>query len=298
MKIRRSGDGIHAFDRTTGLNVLFDEVRVPRELWSPAPRFVSIALTNVCDLECSFCYAPKKPATLPLERVVAWARELDSAGCLGVGFGGGEPTLYARFASLCQLITGSTQLAVSFTTHAHRLTSRFRDELACAVQFVRVSMDGVNQTYERIRGRSFGRFRDQLRLVADICPFGINYVINDDTIGDLDAAKDIILEAGARELLLLPERSKNEMSEQTRAALRQWVAENSGDLPLSITEASSVDGIPIAEPFVGDKGLRAYAHVNAFGAVSGTSFEQGNAVPIKDREGILASIAAYERIHP
>lgn len=47
---RYSGDGVHLFERRTGTNILLDEVSVPRPLWSQAPRQVSIALLNACDL--------------------------------------------------------------------------------------------------------------------------------------------------------------------------------------------------------------------------------------------------------
>jgi hypothetical protein len=36
------------FDRTSGLNILVDEISVPPENWSVAPRYVSFALTNSC----------------------------------------------------------------------------------------------------------------------------------------------------------------------------------------------------------------------------------------------------------
>ncbi len=88
-KVRLSEAGVHLFDRVSGLNVLLDEV-------------------EVAELRCVFCYAPKHAAMLDMDRVVAWAVELDGAGCLGVGFGGGEPTAYPRFAQLCAQIAEST----------------------------------------------------------------------------------------------------------------------------------------------------------------------------------------------
>ena len=93
-----SRDGIHFFDRQTGVNVLFDEVSVPSDLLHVAPRFVSIALTNRCDLKCDFCYAPKNRHELSFEQLKLWLTELDRNGCLGVGFGGGEPTLHPRLS--------------------------------------------------------------------------------------------------------------------------------------------------------------------------------------------------------
>lgn len=52
LKVRPGPSGLHIFDRETGLNILLDEVRVPLEGWAAAPRQVSVALTNACDLSC------------------------------------------------------------------------------------------------------------------------------------------------------------------------------------------------------------------------------------------------------
>jgi hypothetical protein len=52
LKVRRDRAGVHAFDRATGLNVLFDQVAVPEQKWAEAPRHLAIALTNACDLHC------------------------------------------------------------------------------------------------------------------------------------------------------------------------------------------------------------------------------------------------------
>jgi len=120
-KVRAGPSGIHVFNRMTGLNILLDEVRVPPALWARAPRQVSIALTNACDLACSYCFAPKDPAVLAFEQVTDWLDELDANGCLGIGLGGGEPTLHPRLVELCQYATQHTRLAVTLTTHGHRL---------------------------------------------------------------------------------------------------------------------------------------------------------------------------------
>ena len=87
MKLRTGPDGIYAFDRRTGLNILFDEIKVPMDAWASAPRQVSIALTNACDLACPYCYAPKFRAALDFESIGQWLVELDTNGCVGIGFG-------------------------------------------------------------------------------------------------------------------------------------------------------------------------------------------------------------------
>ncbi len=150
MKIRRSCSGAHHFDRDSGLNILFDEISYSPDEWDVAPRFVSFAITNACELQCPFCYAPKTPASRSLEQVLEWTRQLDTAGALGVGLGGGEPSAHPLFLEMCRAISRDTRLAVSFTTHGHRMTERLASQLRGEVHFVRLSVDGVGHTYERL----------------------------------------------------------------------------------------------------------------------------------------------------
>lgn len=128
-KLRAGPSGLHLFDRKTGWNVLVDEMRIPPTQWARAPRQTSIALTNACDLDCPYCYAPKTFGLLDADQVAAWLRELDDNGCFGVGFGGGEPTLHCNFIEICRQAAEQTNLAVTFTTHAHRITHRYVDQL-------------------------------------------------------------------------------------------------------------------------------------------------------------------------
>jgi len=105
--------------------------------------------------------------------------------------------------------------------------------------------------------------------------FGINYVVNTDTIEDLDSAIRVATDAGASEFLLLPERSVNGSagaSEEVLQRLRSWVRSYPGSVPLSISAASS-DGMPITNPFVNESGLAAYAHVDANGTLKRSSFD-------------------------
>jgi MoaA/NifB/PqqE/SkfB family radical SAM enzyme len=175
LKVRVGPAGLHFFNRTTGMNILVDEIRPPSHLWSTAPRQVSIALTNSCDLACPHCYAPKYAAMLAFNRLTSWLVDLDSNGCIGVGFGGGEPTLCPWLVDICSFAVGTTNLAVTMTTHAHRLSNQLLSELEGTLHFVRVSMDGVGSTYESIRGRPFDALLERITALSRITPFGINY---------------------------------------------------------------------------------------------------------------------------
>jgi MoaA/NifB/PqqE/SkfB family radical SAM enzyme len=296
MKTRAGPCGLHLFDRISGLNILLDEICIPEESWALAPRFVSIALTNSCDLACPYCYAPKIPARLNLERVITWLSELDAHGCLGVGFGGGEPTLYAHLVDLCRYGAQETQLAITFTTHAHHLDDTLVQSLAGSVHFLRVSMDGVGATYERLRRRSFATLKVHMTALRKVAPFGINYVVNDLTMKDLSAAADLASELGAAELLLLPEQpvhGKGGIDEGTAHELREWVALYEGRVPLTISE-SGMEGMPTCDPFPLETGLRAFAHIDASGILKTSSYATSG-VAIRD-DGTLRAIKALRAL--
>ena len=89
LKVRPGPSGLLFSDRVAGLNVLVDEFIPPESTWSRAPRQVSVALTNVCDLSCPHCYAAKGRDTLDFNHLTKWLNELDVNGCVGVGLGGG-----------------------------------------------------------------------------------------------------------------------------------------------------------------------------------------------------------------
>jgi len=275
-KLRGGPAGLHLFNRATGLNVLLNEIPVPASLHSRAPRQISIALTNRCDLACTHCYAPKSRDEPRFETITRWLVELDAHGTLGIGFGGGEPTLYPEFERLCHHIARETRLSLSFTTHGHHIDDVLAESLRGNVNFVRVSMDGVGATYESIRQRSFSEFLARLKHVRAISRFGINVLVNERTLPDLDEAAAIAADAGACELLLLPQmavRSVTAISEGTLQGLRRWVETYRGPLKLCINEASS-DGFPTCDPLVEEGGLLAYAHIDAMGVLRPSSYAE------------------------
>jgi MoaA/NifB/PqqE/SkfB family radical SAM enzyme len=289
-KLRQGPAGLHLFNRSTGLNVLFDEIPTPASSWSRAPRQVSIALTNRCDLACTHCIAPKSRNELRTEVIMRWLGELDANGTLGVGFGGGEPTLYPGFIPLCQRAARETNLSVTFTTHGHRVDEALAEGLRGNIHFIRVSMDGVGATYEAIRRRSFSGLLAHLKIIQTISRFGINIVVNERTLVDLDQVAFIAADVGASELLLLPQlpaRGCARIDDNTLQRLRQWVDTYKGGLNLSISE-NSAEGFPTCDPLAEDGGLRAYAHINAEGALKPTSFHT-TGVPI-GLTGVLGAL--------
>lgn len=275
MAIRFGPDGVHLFDRKSGLNILLDEIRPPLNLWSQGPQQVSIALTNRCDLRCPHCYAPKTPNRLELGTLKQWLLELDSAGTLGVGFGGGEPTLFPNFAELCRFTATETSLAVTFTTHGHHLSKDMIRSLKGSVHFFRISLDGIGATYQKMRGRSFADIVKILRVAKELAPFGVNVVVNEITVHQLPELAQIAEEVGATELLMLPQQPTSAVEGSSHACsqtMRDWALGYRGALRLTISEAGAFD-FPICNPLPLETGIRGYAHIDAAGQLRANSFD-------------------------
>ncbi|WP_206473966.1 radical SAM protein [Dietzia sp. KRD202] len=296
MKIRLGPDGTHLFDRRTGLNVLLNEIAPPEREWSAAPRQVSIAVTNACDLACSYCYAPKHRAVLDKSRLLRWIDELDQAGALGIGFGGGEPTLYRHLPEVCAYATVNTDLAVTMTTHGLRWNADLSSRLRGTVNFVRVSVDGVGRTYERLRGRSFTHLRSALETIAGDFQWGLNAVINQDTVGELDAIVAIAAEYGASEVLLLPEQptaNTTGAGEETVRVLKSWVGTYSGTIRLATSSETEL-GVPLADALPREVGLRSYAHIDASGTARTSSYAPGGVRVGED--GVIAALKQLAQV--
>lgn len=293
MKSRIGPNGVHFFDRFSGLNLLLDELRPEEAVWSTSPRQVSIALTNVCDLHCAYCYAPKHKASLHTDQVFGWLKELDTDGCLGVGFGGGEPTLHPDFVDICKRVAGETQLAVAFTTHGHRLTPQMVERLKGSIHFARISVDGIGRTYEEQRGKQFSSLLRSIESVATLSPFGLNVVVNERTVAELDAISELAQNLGASELLLLPQQATTAVASMNGVVgrtLQEWVSNYKGKVRLAVSEAGA-SGLPTCDPFPDERGLQAYAHIDASGMLRASSYS-----PVGAKIGDAGVLSALRRL--
>lgn len=293
MKFRIGPNGVHLFDRLSGLNVLLDELRPKEAAWSTSPRQVSLALTNVCDLHCGYCYAPKHKASLRTDQVLGWLKELDTGGCLGIGFGGGEPTLHPDFVDICKRVAGETQLAVTFTTHGHRLTPQLVERLKGSIHFARISVDGVGRTYEEQRGKQFASLLRGMESIATLSPFGINVVVNERTVAELDAMSELAHKVGASELLLLPQQATTAVASMDAVVgrvLQDWVSNYKGKVRLAVSEAGA-SGLPTCDPLPDERGLQAYAHIDASGMLRASSYS-----PVGAKIGDAGVLSTLKRL--
>jgi MoaA/NifB/PqqE/SkfB family radical SAM enzyme len=160
-------------------------------------RRLTVELTNVCNLHCSYCLRDEDalyhtPANfLPVDlfaRIAAGAR--DAMGVEHIMFTGGEPTLHRQFAEIVAAVAGLS-LTCSFVTngwHFDRvwpLLAGHRD----TVTHVSFSLDGTTvESHDRWRGKgSFERvIRAFSRCWAGAFPFNVKVGIRRDTAPHLE----------------------------------------------------------------------------------------------------------------
>ncbi|WP_312173024.1 radical SAM protein [Chryseobacterium sp.] len=247
MKARLEPQGLHYYCRKSGTHVLFDEIKTNPKNYSLAPRTVSIAITDECDFTCSYCYVNLQDRYLNKEEVINFCKELDKHGTFDIALGGGEPTLHPDLIEICETIWTQTNLGISITTHGHNLNADYISRLKGFISFIRVSIDGIEPIYSKLRKKPLDNLLPNLKMLKGNIPFGINAVINKLTVNKLDDLKSLFYEYDAFELLLLPmwHKGKFVLTEDDWLILNDWIKKNHSLLPIRVSsEAKKYLNLP------------------------------------------------------
>jgi MoaA/NifB/PqqE/SkfB family radical SAM enzyme len=161
------------------------------------PRRLSVELTNVCNLHCSYCLRDEdalyhaRASFFDVDLLRRIAREArDAAGITHVSFTGGEATLHPRFAEVIDAVAAEN-LTTSFVTngwHFERVWPTLAARRA-AVSHVAFSLDGATrEAHDRWRGEgSFVRLvRAFTRCRVGGLPFNVKVALRRDTVPELE----------------------------------------------------------------------------------------------------------------
>lgn len=234
MKYRNDKSGLLIFDKNTGFNILLDECQVDKI--DKSPRHISFAITNACNLNCDHCYITQGINFIDKNELSKWIIELDSNGCLSIGIGGGEPTLHPDLLEILDIIN-HTKMAATITTNGSAKIDYYRI-IINKVNLIRFSLDGFNDVYENIRKQNFDCLISKIKTLAKETKVGINYLLTDDTVNQLDMLKDLATEVKPEEILLLPYINKNkivDLSHNSIVTTNQWLKKNKNHLPICLS---------------------------------------------------------------
>lgn len=179
-------------------------------LREPPPR-ISIELTNICNLHCSYCIRDEdalyhSPANfLPVELIRRIARSArDAYGMDYVSFTGGEVTIHPKFKEIIEAVAAEG-LQFSFVTNGWHFDRVYPHLMAnrAAVRAVAFSLDGpTREAHDFWRGEgSFVRLmRGVTRCYVSKIPFILKVGIRRDTVPQLQEFALLAARLGATAL--------------------------------------------------------------------------------------------------
>lgn len=275
MKLRLEPGGYHYYDRKTGIHCLLDEIIPKKSEYSYAPRTLSIAITNNCNTNCKFCHIEKGNDFISIDFIIKLCKKLDCLGTFDIAIGGGEPLTHPGLIDICKEIWTKTELGVSITTNGQLLTSDLIDNLKNYVSFIRISIDTPdNDLYSKYRQFPLKKLLNNIISLKGKIPFGINTVINNETVKQLNKIIPFAKSIGAEEILILPEIKENNfvLNKQEWLFLQNWILENFDCFPLKIIDrARGYLNIPVL--FKDDAYYQDYLYLSADKILKTNSYE-------------------------
>jgi MoaA/NifB/PqqE/SkfB family radical SAM enzyme len=154
---------------------------------------LQVGLTNACNKTCGFCYRPLEAKSLwTYDSLLELARFCDEWGVLEVAFGGGEPTIFPRFAELLREIWETTGICPNFTTNGLRLTPELLRSIRGCYGQLQLSVYDEDDTDSIID-----------LLAREKASFGLNYLMTPARVRTLEADVLAYADRGVKDILFL-----------------------------------------------------------------------------------------------
>lgn len=175
--------------------------------------FIWLELTCRCNLECVHCYAGANALAVEYLTTDDWASILADgldAGCKGVQFIGGEPTLFEGLPFLLEKSRGLGYEYVELFTNATMLTDTMLDELeAYNVQVATSFYSPSAETHDSITQNegSFDSTVDGIcRIVRRRIPLRVGLIRLPQNATELEAATDFLIKLGVEKERVITDR--------------------------------------------------------------------------------------------
>lgn len=175
-----------------------------KEYWTPM--HIVLEMTHKCLLRCKHCFISAGDGmTMPSKLIIELADEIVRLGVKSVQMTGGEPLIHPQFCEvLRKLVMGKTQ--VNITTSGYYLTDEILQNLTEIKKvngYVQVSLDGMKEYHNKIRGREDAFERTitfikraidlEIRVNVAFCYMGQKY-------GEIEELCRLIKELGVSEM--------------------------------------------------------------------------------------------------
>lgn len=182
---------------TRGSNTPKEPVLVNSPL--PSLRYLELQITDKCNLRCKHCYINDKTAgELPVDTIRYILSEFEEMQGLRLLITGGEPLLHSGFKEINGMLNDFSVRKVLFT-NGLLLTGEALKSLS--VNEIQISIDGLEQAHDSIRGR--GTFRTALEAVKDAVSSGLDVsvstMIHPNNLRDFDEMEKLFRSLGIKD---------------------------------------------------------------------------------------------------
>lgn len=196
-----------------------------------APLGVSIETTDLCNLNCRYCFqgAPRNGEVLSREEILCLLEDLAGMKVFTVFFGGGEPLMCPHFREVAEYAR-DLGLEVGISSNGTLITDEVAEWFAKSQldRGLQISLDGSEaRTHDALRGHgSFARTMDGIRLLSS---FGvrpsIGVTVTSVNIHDVCNLVNLSIAEGVRHvhvMCLLPSGNALVGYEQIQPTLPDW----------------------------------------------------------------------------
>jgi len=172
-------------------------------------RVVQIHPTRQCNLRCLHCYSSSSPQVtemLNYELLKAAITDVAAENYNWVSFSGGEPTTYVPLPMLLRH-SKRAGLRTIVVTNGLMLNHRRLDELAPITDLMVLSLDGVPESHNKLRGtaKAFDAMASRLPLIRERqIPFGFIFTLTQHNLHEVMWIIDFAQAEGAKLVQIHP----------------------------------------------------------------------------------------------
>lgn len=180
----------------------------------PSPLFVAWDITYKCNLNCFFCdrqtvYHDKLDKDLTLDQAKSIVDTLVDADVMSIGITGGEALFRSDLEDIAKYAVDKG-LIVTLSTNGTLVTKSRAKKLVNLVQSISISLDGLPETHDKVRGCEgaySGAIRG-LKILSEIdsrsCAVGVNFVLNKYNFQELAKVFETVKNIGADYFFVQP----------------------------------------------------------------------------------------------
>jgi Fe-coproporphyrin III synthase len=251
-------------------------------------RIVQIHPSLRCNLACRHCYSlsgPHRGETLPLETVLGAIADLPALGFGAISLSGGEPLMWPGLGPALKAAR-QAGLFTALTSNLMPLTAERLAILRAHLNLCAVSLDGIPESHDRMRGRR-GAFAVMQSRLADLresgVPFGFIFTLTETNIGELPWVARFALEQGASLLQVHPLEVTGRAASEMAGARPRQLTGNAAYLACMRLREALGDRLPV-QLDLAHRGTLSREPWRAFGGVA----DSGPALPLGELIDTLA----------